>query len=146
MSSGKPSLENLARAKQLNAEPPAADQVGRLLASAEAQLRDSRNASNSAPGRFMLAYNAAHALALAALRAAGYRPSSAGHRKIIFQVLATTAGAPAELWLALDKYHDRRNASEYEGAPPASAIEAEDMIKLAGELQRLVLARVKPVK
>ena len=27
MSSGKPSLENLARAKQLNAEPPAADQI-----------------------------------------------------------------------------------------------------------------------
>ncbi len=144
MSSGKPSLENLARAKQLNAEPPAVEQIGRLLASAEAQLRDSRNPSNSAPSRFMLAYNAAHALA--ALRAAGYRPSSAGHRKIIFQVLATTAGAPAELWLALDKYHDRRNASEYEGAPPASAIEAEDMIKLTGELQRLVLARVKPGK
>jgi hypothetical protein len=146
MSSGKPNLENLARAKQLNAEPPSGEQIGRLLASAEAQLRDSRNPSNSAPGRFMLAYNAAHALALAALRAAGYRPSSAGHRKIIFQVLATTAGAPPELWLALDKYHDRRNASEYEGAPPASTVEAEDLVRLASELRRLVLARVKPAR
>lgn len=146
MSSGKPNLENLARAKQLNAEPPAGEQIGRLLASAEAQLRDSRNPSNSAPSRFILAYNAAHALALAALRASGYRPSSAGHRKIIFQVLATTAGAPPELWLALDKYHDRRNASEYEGAPPASTMEAEDIIKLTSELHRLVLARVKQAK
>lgn len=146
MSSGKPNLENLARAKQLNAEPPAREQIGRLLASAEAQLRDSRNPSNSAPSRFILAYNAAHALALAALRSAGYRPSSAGHRKIIFQVLATTAGAPPELWLALDKYHDRRNASEYEGAPPASTMEAEDIIKLTSELHRLVLARVKQAK
>lgn len=143
MSSGRSNLENLARAKQLNAEPPVREQIGRLLASAEDQLRDSRNASLSAPSRFLLAYNAAHALALAALRNAGYRPSSAGHRKIIFQVLATTAGAPPQLWLALDKYHDRRNASEYEGAPPASTVEAEDMIKLTAELQRLVLARVK---
>lgn len=58
-------------------------------------------------------------------------------------MLATTAGAPPQLWLALDKYHDRRNASEYEGAPPASTVEAEDMIKLTAELQRLVLARVQ---
>jgi len=90
----------------------------------------------------MLAYNAAHALALAALRAVGYRPSSAGHRKMIFQVLAATAGAPAELWLALDKYHDRRNAAEYEGAPPATGTEAEDLVKLAGDLDRLVRKRL----
>jgi hypothetical protein len=144
MSSGKPNLENLARAKQLNAEPLSTEQIGRLLASAETQLRDSRNTSLGAPSRFMLAYNAAHALALAlaALRAAGYRPSSAGHRKIIFQVLDATADAPPELWRALDRYHDRRNASEYEGAPPATTVEAEDMVKLTTELQRLVLARV----
>ena len=146
MKSDKPNLENLARAKQLNAEPVAGEQIGRLLANAEAQLRDSRNPSLSAPSRFMLAYNAAHALALAALRSAGYRPSSAGHRKIIFQVLAATADAPPELWLALDKYHDRRNASEYEGAPPASTVEADDLVKLTGELHRLVLARLKRKK
>jgi hypothetical protein len=142
MSSGSLNLENLARAKKLNAEPPSAEQIGRLLASAETQLRDSRNTSLGAPSRFMLAYNAAHALALAALREAGYRPSSAGHRKIIFQVLDATADAPPELWRALDRYHDRRNASEYEGAPPATTVEAEDMVKLTRELQRLVLARL----
>jgi hypothetical protein len=141
MSSGGSNLENLARAKQLNAEPASAKQISRLLESAETQLHDSRNASLGAPSRFMLAYNAAHALALAALRAAGYRPSSAGHRKIIFQVLDATADAPPELWRAIDRYHDRRNASEYEGAPPATAVEAEDMVKLTSELQRLVLAR-----
>lgn len=143
MSSASANLENLARAKQLNAEPPSARQIDRLLKSAEAQLRDSRNSSLAAPSRFMLAYNAAHAFALAALRAAGYRPSSAGHRKIAFQVLDATAGAPPALWRALDRYHDRRNESEYEGGPPASAIEAEDIVTLTTELRRLVLARVK---
>jgi hypothetical protein len=142
MTSPASRLENLARAKQLNAEPPGKDEVGRLLASAEAQLRDSRNATLAAPSRFMLAYNAAHALAFAALRRAGFRPSSAGHRKIIFQVLAETAGAPAELWLALDRYHDRRNAAEYEGALPPSAIEAEDLVRLVSELDKLVRRRL----
>lgn len=125
MSSGASNLENLARAKQLNAEAPSAEQIGKLLASAEVLLRDSGNA------------------ALAALRAAGYRPSSAGHRKILFQVLDATAGAPPALWRALDRYHDRRNASEYEGAPPASAVEAEDLIRLTVDLQRRVLGRVR---
>lgn len=143
MSSGKSNLENLARAKQLNAEAPSKEQIGRLLESAETQLRDSRNASLGAASRFLLAYNAAHALAFAARRSAGYRPSSAGHRKIIFQALDATAGAPPELWRALDRYHDRRNASEYEGAPPASTVEAEDIIRLTAELHRLVLARVR---
>ncbi len=144
MTSPASRLENLAHARQLSAEPPGKEEVGRLLASAEVQLRDSRNSALSAQSRFMLAYNAAHALALAALRRAGYRPSSAGHRKIIFQVLADTAGAPAELWLALDKYHDRRNAAEYEGAPPASTMEAEDLVRLVTNLDLLV--RKRPAK
>lgn len=142
MSLSSTRLANLARAGQLHAEAPGTEEVSRLLASAEAQLRDSRNASLSAPSRFMLAYNAAHALALVALRAAAYRPATAGHRKLIFQVLAETAGAPVELWLALDRYHDRRNAAEYEGAPPASGAEAEDLVNLTGELDTLVRKRV----
>jgi hypothetical protein len=58
-------------------------------------------------------------------------------------VLDATAGAPPELWRALDRYHDRRNASEYEGAPPASAVEAEDLIRLTTDLHRRVLGRVR---
>ena len=94
MSSVKNNLENLARAGQLAAEPTSADEIGRLLKGARDQLRDSRNISLSAPSRFILAYGASHALALAALRAEGYRPvASKGHRKIIFQALGVTAGA-----------------------------------------------------
>jgi len=144
MSSGKNILENLARAGQLAAEPSSADEIGRLLAGAEDQLRDSRNSSLSAPSRFILAYGASHALALAALRAAGYRPvASKGHRKIIFQALGSTAGAPTELWVALDRYHDRRNAAEYEAAPRASEAEAKDLVELTTTLQKLVLERLK---
>ncbi len=142
--SGKNNLENLARAGQLAAEPTSADEIGRLLKGADDQLRDSRNTSLSPPSRFILAYGASHALALAALRAEGYRPvASKGHRKIIFQALGATAGAPPELWMALDRYHDRRNAAEYEAAPPATETEAKDLVELARKLQKLVTDRIR---
>ena len=144
MNSGTNKLANIVRAGQLAAEPTSVDEIARLLKGADDQLRDSGIKSVSAAGRFMLAYNATHALALAAVRAEGYRPSaSQGHRKVIYQVLEATAGAPRELWVALDRYHDRRNAAEYQGAPPATEAEAKDIVELAAKLQKLVLERLK---
>lgn len=143
MASGRSNLENLARAKQLNAEPANAREIANLLSAAERVLRDAHNADLGPESRFTLAYNAAHSLALAALRSAGFRPSSAGHRRILFQTLEFTAGAPQRLWVALAQYHDRRNKVEYEGSLP-SGTEANDLAKLASELQALVVKRVKP--
>jgi hypothetical protein len=142
MPSGRSNLENLARAKQLNAEAPDELEIANLISRAATFLRDARNAGNSVESRFTLAYNAAHALALAALRSAGYRPSSAGHRRIVFQVLEFTADAPKAPSLALAQYHDRRNRIEYEGAS-VSAMEMTDLVKLAAELQSLLLKRLK---
>ena len=138
MPSGRSNLENLARAKQLNAEAPDERETRNLLAAADAYLRDARNSGLGAPSRFALAYNAAHSLALAALRSTGFRPASAGHRRIVFQTLEFTCGAPKELSVALAQYHDRRNKAEYEGSVP-SRTEAEDLIELARKLQTLVV-------
>lgn len=63
-------------------------------------------------GRFDLAYNAAHALALAALRYRGYRSDN---RYVVFQALPHTLGLPTETWRVLAKCHERRNLAEYEG-------------------------------
>jgi hypothetical protein len=142
MPSDQSNLENLARARQLNAEPPDEREIGNLLAAAGRLLKDARHAAISDEGRFSLAYNAAHALALAALRAAGYRPSSSGHRRLLFQTLETTADAPRELWLALTQYHDRRNKIEYAGSLP-SGTEANDLVQLAEKLQALLSKRLK---
>ena len=142
MPSGRSNLENLARAKQLNAEPPVRAEIDGLLKRARAQLGDARNPELNITSRFTLAYGAAHTLALAALRNAGYRPSSAGHRKVVFQTLDTTVGATPELWVALDRYHDKRNRHEYEAAD-ISTLEAEDMINLADQLEVLVMKRVQ---
>ncbi len=68
--------------KLLTAEPPDAKEFARLKHSGVTRLKDAENTTNSLEGRFDLAYNAAHALCLAALRYRGFRPSN---RYIVFQ-------------------------------------------------------------
>lgn len=96
----------------LAAEASDASEIAGLLRSGRARLADARNAGLSPESRFDLAYNAAHALCLAAPRRKGYRPK---HRYIVFQVLPHTLGLGAEVWRVLDKAHQIRNLAEYEG-------------------------------
>jgi hypothetical protein len=142
MPSDRSNLENLARARQLHAEAPDEREIAKLMASAANFLTDARRAGLGASSRFSLAYNAAHSLARAALRTAGYRPSGSGHRQVVFQVLEFTAGASRQLSLALTQHHDRRNKVEYEAIEP-SEMEAQDLVKLATELEALMAKRLK---
>ncbi len=106
-------LENLAGPnRSLLAEPPDAKEIEGLLRSGRVRLKDAQNTEVSLEGRFDLAYNAAHALCLAALRRQGYR---ARNRYIVFQVLPHTLGLGPEVWRVLAKCHDVRNLGEYEG-------------------------------
>lgn len=97
----------------LAAEPPDAKEFTGLRDSALSRLKDADNAANSLPSRFDLAYNAGHALSLAALRYRGFRPEK---RYIVFQVLQHTLGLGPEVWRVLAKAHDLRNTGEYEGS------------------------------
>jgi hypothetical protein len=106
-------LENLAGpGKQLRAEPPDANETSGLLRTGLARLKDAGNRKLALESRFDLAYNAAHALSLAALRVAGFRSSN---RYIVFQVLPHTRGLGPQVWRVLDKCHNTRNLGEYEG-------------------------------
>lgn len=105
-------LDNLVRAGQLKAEPRNETEVSRLLTMAATRLADARLASLSRDGRFISAYNAAHAAALAALRWHGYRSEN---RIAVFQCLAHTLGWPPARWRVLDAAHRKRNQAEYEG-------------------------------
>lgn len=108
-----PPLDNLSGpGKPLKAEAPDAAETAGLLRTGLARLADSRNTSLALESRFDLAYNAAHALCLAALRGKGYRASN---RYIVFQVLPHTLGLGPEVWRVLDKCHNTRNLGEYEG-------------------------------
>ena len=107
-------LDNLTGpGKPLKAEPPDASEFEGLKRSGLARRKDARNKTLSLESRFDLAYNAAHALCLAALRRLGYR---ANHRYIVFQILPHTLGLGPEVWRVLDKCHHLRNVAEYEGA------------------------------
>lgn len=105
-------LENLAALGQLHAEAPDAEEYHGLLRSGRIRLGDAENTENSVESRFDLAYNAGHALCLAALRRAGFRSSN---RYIVFQVLPLTLGLGPDVWRVLAKCHGIRNRGEYEG-------------------------------
>ncbi len=98
--------------KALRTEAPDAAECAGLERSGRVRLSDAKRPTNSLESRFDLAYNAAHALCLAALRRHGYR---ATNRYIVFQVLPHTLGLGPEVWRVLDKCHKLRNQSEYEG-------------------------------
>lgn len=72
-----PALENLCGpGKQLKAEAPDDNEITGLLRTGVARLHDAQNTTLALESRFDLAYNAAHALCLAALRRMGYRASN----------------------------------------------------------------------
>jgi hypothetical protein len=98
--------------KPLKVEPPDAKEFAGLLLSALRRLHDARKNSLSLESRFDLAYNAAHALCLAAVRWHGYR---SGNRYIVFQLLPQTLGLGPDVWRVLAKCHDIRNLGEYAG-------------------------------
>lgn len=83
-------LENLSRpGGSLKPESPDAAEIAGLLRTGRARLADAGNTTLALESRFDLAYNAAHALCLAALRTTGYR---AANRYIVFQLLPHTSG------------------------------------------------------
>jgi hypothetical protein len=105
-------LDNLVRSGQLKPQPAVEGEIDGLVTSGESRLVDAQNATLSLGSRFDLAYNAAHALSLAALRWHGYRSEN---RYLVFQTLPHTVGLANEQWRVLDLAHRKRNLVEYEG-------------------------------
>ena len=119
-------LKNLVKIGQLKLEEPSEKDINGLIRSGLARLKDSSNDSLSIESRFDLAYNAAHALSLAALRKAGYRSES---RYIVFQCLKHTLDFPSESWRVLDNAHRLRNVAEYEGELDVNESLIESLIR-----------------
>jgi len=130
-------LENLAKIGQLKREPPAQSELDGLLQSARKRLKDARNPANELESRFDLAYNAAHALSLGALRWHGYRSES---RYLVFQALAHTVGFDDAQWRVLAACHERRNRYEYEGILDVNERLLTELIEIADRLLRAVEA------
>jgi len=130
-------LANLARIGKLTAEPGDPGEIAGLIASGTERLQDARNEQLALSSRFDLAYNAAHAFSLAALRRHGYRSDN---RYLVFQALPHTLGMPPEIWRVLAKAHEVRNVAEYEGHLEADAILVRSLIEAADAVRTAVLA------
>ena len=130
-------LENLVATRQLDVEPGTDEEVQNLLGSGSRRLLDAENTTLSLESRFDLAYNAAHALALAALRHHGFRSSN---RYVVFQVLPHTLGIPNEQWRVLDSAHRKRNRAEYDGDFDVDEALVAAVIRVARALEAAVTA------
>ena len=133
-----PQLDNLVRIGQLKAELAEEAEYGGLLRSGLLRLEDAGLKGLSLESRFDLAYNASHALALAALRFRGYRSES---RYLVFQCLQHTIDLPNEQWRVLDQAHRKRNLAEYEGDMDID----EQLVEALKRVTREVAKRVREV-
>jgi len=123
-----PNLENLAKIGKLKKEAVGQAEFDGLVKSGRARLADARTAKLALESRFDLAYNASHALALAALRWQGYRSEN---RYLVFQCLEETLGLKPEQWRVLALCHQRRNVAEYEGHLDVEDRLVTDLIQIA---------------
>jgi hypothetical protein len=130
-------LDNLVAIGKLKTEPPVQQEIDGLLRSGAVRIADAEKESNSLESRFDLAYNAAHAFSLAALRHRGYRSDN---RYIVFQVLPQTVGLANAEWRVLDSAHKKRNLTEYEGSSDIDEALVEAVIRIAREVERRVVA------
>ena len=113
-----------------------------MLTSARIRLNDARNTSIAVESRFDLAYNAAHALSLAALRWNGYRSDN---RYLVFQALEHTLKLDSADWRLLAHCHHRRNVIEYEGALFEDPRLLAELVAVATRLLEAV-ARLAPIR
>jgi hypothetical protein len=131
-------LDNLVDGGSLHREAPDVAEYAGLIRSGRIRLEDADSPSNALESRFDLAYNASHALCLAALRRAGYRP--ANKRYVVFQTLPHTLGLGPDVWRVFDLAHSRRNRGEYEGDLQISERLVSDLVlaarKVLKELDR----------
>jgi hypothetical protein len=128
-------LENLARIGQLKVQPPNRKEFDGLLSSGKSRLQDAQRQELSLESRFDLAYNAAHALSLAALRWHGFRSES---RYQVFLCLQHTVALEPAQWRVLDQAHRKRNLAEYEGHLEIDRSLVEATIRVATEVQERV--------
>ncbi len=137
----KAELASLVKSGRLKRERTSPEEIRSYLQHAAQSLADANVPGVSASGRFEFAYTAAHALALAALRVQDVRPGAGpGHRAIAFVMLTQTIAIPESAASSLNRYHTKRNKSEYGDWVVVTDSEARDLLILATDLRERFLS------
>lgn len=129
-------LDNLVKIGKLKAGESTDDEIDGLVQRGLTKIADYKQVELSTDSRFDLAYNAAHALCLAALRHAGYRSEN---RYIVFQCTQHTMGLEPQYWKVLSNAHRERNIAEYEG----DIVVNEQLVKALVRVVDIVAERVQ---
>lgn len=137
----QPELDNRVRTGKLKTEAPVQSELEGLLRSGRVRLIDAQRKALSAESRFDLAYNAAHAFSLAALRWHGYRSEN---RYLVSQSLTHTLALPPALWRVLDDAHRKRNLAEYEGDIDVDDALLDALLRVTNEVATRVQALIAP--
>jgi hypothetical protein len=113
------SLENLVRTGQLKPHIASREPIALLMAAAARNLKDAHQQLTSAETRFDCGYKVILQSATVALQASGYRPDNKrpGHHAVTIQSLALTLDVASARLAILDKLREKRNLSDYTGAP-----------------------------
>jgi hypothetical protein len=134
-------LDNLVQINELKTEPANANEFAGMLRAGDTKLNDAMIEGLSEDSKFTLAYSAAHAFSLAALRWHGYRSDK---RYLVFQCLEHTISLDKAKWRVLGKCHNARNIAEYEGHLEVNPQLLKELISITKEIQTLVKA-LKPI-
>ncbi len=133
-------LDNLVKIGKLKADQSTDDEIKGLVQRGLVKIEDYKQANLSTDSRFDLAYNAAHALCLAALRQVGYRSEN---RYIVFQCTQHTINLEPKFWRVLSDAHRERNAAEYEGDMVVNEQLVEALVRVVDIIAERVQELVK---
>ncbi len=130
------SLRDWVKAQWLIEQKHSRDEIANLLGVADRDLRDCQVQGLSEDARLAIAYNGALQSAMAALAAAGYRPSRDAHHYRTILSLEFTIGADTNLIAKLEAFRKKRNLGDYSIAGSTSKKEADEMVALAQQLRK----------
>ena len=122
-------LDNLV-GKGLERAPASKQEISRYLAKIRRKIADCKQKNLSLDTRFDTAFAALLQVALAALRANGYRTTSeAGHQQIAIQLLPKTIGMDRVDIRMLDEYRKKRSIGLYDASFDPSEAEVKAVIE-----------------
>jgi hypothetical protein len=123
------SWEKLVADRTVTPIPATKQELDNLRSIVTRSLSDVTASRLSADARFVIAYDAARTLSLMVVRAAGYRPRSAGAHYHTFAALEVADTAFVAISAYFDGCRIKRNVSEYEVAGGITDTDADGLLK-----------------
>lgn len=130
------SLEDWLKSGWLKPHQTSRDEIQKLFAIVERDLRDCLNEHVSEDWRFAIAYNAARMCCTIALYCHGYKVArgQSEHYRIIQSLIHTLGKEYNEMRDYLDSCRSKRNISDYDRAGAISQQEVNELIEATNEL------------